>query len=153
MAFSKSVNHPQTRVVVQGDPRAGREDEDTDVEVLLLDDAEVVDLPCRAGGRLDVAMHGRGHPQVVELDLCAGGVVCKGGAWFAAKRKGWGVPCLSGGAHSAAQRSATHLVQDLHDGLHLRDAHEERPPGALRLAGGGHHLADGGDEGEDLRGW
>lgn len=58
-----------TRVVVQGDARAGREDEDPDMEILFFDDAEVVDFAGRARGRLHVRVHGGGHAQVVQLDL------------------------------------------------------------------------------------
>lgn len=45
---------------------------------------------------------------------------------------------------------ATHLVEDLHDGLDLLGAHEQRAPGPLRLARARHHLPDRRDEVEDL---
>lgn len=71
----------RTGVVVQRDARAGREDEDADVEVVLLDHAEVVDFGRGARGRLHVRVHGARHAQVVEFDLRGRGC---GGQW------GWG---------------------------------------------------------------
>ena len=57
---------------MKGDAGVGGQDKDADVEVIFFHDAEVMDLRGIGRGGLEVGVHGRNHPQVVELDLGVG---------------------------------------------------------------------------------